>query len=381
MYRIIAVADADQEIVETSESNNTRFHTVQVGSDLVVSAFSGPSTAGAGTSIAVNDTTANQGSGQASASATHFYLSTNFTLDAQDVALGSRPVPTLGSGANDSGTTSLTIPAATVSGNYYLIAQADGGQTVSETSETNNTRSWNVKVGADLVVSALSGPSSGAPGVPITVSDTTKNQGTSAAGVSTTRYFLSTNIVLDAGDTVLGERAVGALGPGVSDAGSVTLTIPTGVGTGTLFLIAQADADDTVVETADSNNTKFRTIQIGAADLSVPLALGPFTAAAGASITITDTTKNGAGGLAGASTTVLYFSSNVFLDAGDPQVGSRAIPPLAGGASSQGTTQITVPSGLAPGFYYVIVQADALNQVEETLETNNRRLKLVRVVP
>ena len=202
-------------------------------------------------------------------------------------------------------------------------------------------------------MSSLSAPSSTGAGAQITVSDTTKNQGTGAAGESTTRFFLSTNIALDAGDTVLGQRAVSALGPGVSDAGSVTLTIPTGVGVGTLFLIAQADADDAVVETADTNNTIFRTISIGT-DLSVPLVLGPFTVAAGASITVTDTTKNGSEGAAGASTTAVYFSSNVFLDAGDPRLGSRAVPPLAGGASSQGATQVSIPTGLAPGFYYLM---------------------------
>ena len=110
-YQIIAVADADGDVVETSEGNNTRFRTIQTGSDLAVSALSGPTTAGSGQSILVSDTTTNQGSGQADASTTRFYLSDNFGLDAQDVDLGSRPVPVLGPGASDSTTSTLTIPA------------------------------------------------------------------------------------------------------------------------------------------------------------------------------------------------------------------------------------------------------------------------------
>ena len=378
-YQIIAVADANEEVVETSEGNNTRFRMIQTGSDLVVSAFSGPTTAGSGQSIVVSDTTINQGSGQADASTTRFYLSDNFGLDVQDVDLGSRPVPALGPGASDSATSALTIPAGTVSGSYYLLAQADGAGTVPETSEANNVTFWNIQIGADLVISALSAPSSAGAGVTITINDTTKNQGTSPGGVSTTRYFLSTNIGVDAGDAVLGQRAVGALDPGATDTGSVTVTIPTGIASGWYFLLALADADDAVVETSNWNNTKFGTIAIGP-DLSVSAVSARWTARAGTSIAVTDTTVNVGGAPVGASTTGIYFSGNVFLDPGDVLLGSRAIPALAAGASDQGTTQVTIPAGLSPGYYYLIGQADTQGAVQEVQETNNLRLGLIRVL-
>lgn len=60
-------------------------------------------------------------------SATAFFLSTNFTLDAGDTALdGTRAVGTLAPGASSSGATTLTIPSGTASGLYYIIAKADG---------------------------------------------------------------------------------------------------------------------------------------------------------------------------------------------------------------------------------------------------------------
>ena len=66
-----------------------------VAPDLTVSALTVPSTAGAGLTMTVTDTTRNQGTGPVAASTTSFYLSTNGTLDAGDTFVGSRDVPAL----------------------------------------------------------------------------------------------------------------------------------------------------------------------------------------------------------------------------------------------------------------------------------------------
>jgi len=89
--------------------------------------------------ISVSDTTRNSGAGDAASSTTGFYLSTNTTLDAADIQLNSRVVDALAAGASISGTTSLTIPATTTAGTYYIIGKADAEGVVPETSETNNT--------------------------------------------------------------------------------------------------------------------------------------------------------------------------------------------------------------------------------------------------
>ena len=103
----------------------------------------------------MTDTTKNQGAGLAPPSATSFYLSVNTAFDTSDVFLGSRSVPELLQNATSVVSTSLTIPAGTTAGNYYLIARADGDTLVPETNESNNTRVVLVAVGPDLVVSAL----------------------------------------------------------------------------------------------------------------------------------------------------------------------------------------------------------------------------------
>jgi subtilase family serine protease len=105
-----------------------------------VTAQTGPSSAVAGTSISVGDTTKNQGADTAPASVTNFYLSTNASLDAADFLVASRPVSPLGAGLSETGTGSLVIPASTTAGTYYIIAKSDGDDTIPEAIDTNNTR-------------------------------------------------------------------------------------------------------------------------------------------------------------------------------------------------------------------------------------------------
>ncbi len=379
-YYILARADADSAVAETQESNNLGFALLQIGPDLLVSAVSAPSSAGAGSTVTVTDTVKNQGGGAAGASTSRFYLSANGALDPGDVELGLRAVPALAAGASHTASTPLTIPAGTVAGAYYLLARADADSVVPETQETNNVAFAFLQIGPDLAVTAVSAPATAAAGGPITVTDTVKNQGAGPAGASTTRFYLSANGVFDAGDVELGSRAVPALAAGASHMGSTALTIPAGTPTGAYYLLARADADSVVPETQETNNVAFAYVQIGP-DLAVTALSAPATAAPGGTITVTDTVKNQGAGAAGASTTRFYLSSNGLLDAGDVELGLRAVPALAAGAISSASTTLAIPTGIATGAYYVLARADADSVVPETQETNNVASAPVQIGP
>ena len=113
---------------------------IAVGPDLVMPALTVPAVGAAGSSITVADTTKNQGGGSASASMTTFYLSTNVLWDGNDVLLGSRPAGPLAAGVSEPASTTLSIPAGTLAGTYYVIAKADGTGVVPETQELNNQK-------------------------------------------------------------------------------------------------------------------------------------------------------------------------------------------------------------------------------------------------
>ena len=127
-----------------------------------------------------------------------------------------------------------------------------------ESSDTNNTRSAVVTIGPDLYVSALIAPArAGASGDQISVTDTTANKEGSAAGASTTAFFLSLNTTLDAGDYRLTpSRPIQPLAPGQSSIATTTLTLPTVV-PGTWYLIANADDANIVPEPFEANNAKY----------------------------------------------------------------------------------------------------------------------------
>src|SRR5262249_30800629 len=132
--------------------------------DLVVSALTGPSSAGAGSAVTLNDTTGNIGVGPAVSTTTSFYLSKDTLLGAGDVLLGGRVIAGMAAGGSSAGATSVTIPAATADGSYFIVARADDLNQALESNEANNTRALAIRIGPDLRISSLSPPAHAAAG-------------------------------------------------------------------------------------------------------------------------------------------------------------------------------------------------------------------------
>jgi len=351
-------------------------------SDLLVTTLTGPTTAGAGGTITVNETTKNQGQGTSVASSTGFYLSTNTTIDATDFSLGTRDVPSLAPGTTNSAATVFTVPSNIGVGNYYLLAKADVAGAVTESNESNNVKMGStIAVGPDLVVQTLTTPATAATGSTISVSDATKNQGAGSASASTTSFYLSANVLLDDSDTPLGTRSVGTLAPNTASTGTTPLTIPSDTVAGTYYVIAKADGPAAVQETQESNNVKFSTaIKIGP-DLIESSTVVPTVAGAGFPLTVTDTVKNQGSGTAGPSTTSFYLSTNFSLDSTDTFLGSRSVPALGAGLTNAGSTTVTIPAGTELGTYYILVSSDDTNAVLESAETNNVSYGTTKVGP
>jgi len=333
----------------------------------------------------VTDTTKNQGTASAEASATYIYLSNDATLDGADKQIGERPVKSLIAGSSDSGPTTVTIPSDTPPGNRNLIVVADGGKALLELNEANNTWTKSITVTgtplADLIVS-VSAPTSAGAGAGISVIETTQNQGTTQTAASTTtRIYFSLDATLDGSDKEIGGRLVPVLNAGSTYPGPApfTFTIPRDTAPGTHYLIAVADVENTVGESNETNNTTTTPIAIVGPDLIVSALSAPSRANDGNTIAVTVTTMDQGTATAVASTTSYYWSKDNTYQTGDALIGSRSVGELSAGFSDTWSTSWRIPRGTAKGTYYIIARADAGNAVDETNETNNIRTSRIDV--
>jgi len=345
----------------------------------------GATVAKPGGSLAVADVVANAGLGDAPASKTRYYLSTDTVKSVGDILLGgSRAVPSLLPGSTHGAWATVTLPTTTPVGDYHVIACADDPKVISEVDETNNCSATGSTVQValpDLVVSVAGNPPAVAkPGDKFQILVNIFNLGPIGAPASTARHYLSTDIKKGAGDILLtGSGAVPALNPGGTPgdkwAAFVWVTIPANTAVGTYYVLSCADDLNIVKETFEDNNCKASTatVNVTLPNLKIEaVSSPPSSIQRGHSFSVTDTVANTQPVSAGASTTRYYLSKDVFRGAGDLLLtGSRAVVALGPLGSASGSATVTVPSGTTPGVYYVLACADDLDVVKELIEQNN----------
>jgi len=106
--------------------------------DLMMSALSSPAQAKKGAAISVNSTVKNTGNASSGAFSVGIYLSTDATITASDIYLGSRSVAGLAAGASSAAKTTVTLPTSLGAATYYVGAIADYNNKVEESNESNN---------------------------------------------------------------------------------------------------------------------------------------------------------------------------------------------------------------------------------------------------
>jgi subtilase family serine protease len=217
-----------------------------------IGAIKAPAAAAPGATINVRDTTRNAGIGDAPASTTRIWLSTNKTLGIGDVELGARNVPELAAGAQDIATTPVTIPSG-ARGAYFLLLESDADDEAVESNEMDNIKAKAIGLGPDLTITSMVfDPSNPTSNTPTTIKLTVKNIGADGASPSASRLYKSKNGKLDGADTLLAELPLDALAAGATATQSTTLTLPAG----TYYVLAVSDAGNAVAEANETNNLK-----------------------------------------------------------------------------------------------------------------------------
>ena len=115
---------------------------------------------------------------------------------------------------------------------------------------------------ADLVVSAISGPSSATRGSAMSISWSIKNQGAASANPNYSRAYLSTNTTISTSDTPVFTCNHGSgIAVGSTRTCTGSPTVPS-LAPGTYYLGVFADYTGLILESNETNNTAYRAITI-----------------------------------------------------------------------------------------------------------------------
>ena len=325
-----------------------------------------PSSPLTGASFTLRATVRNQGSAAAGSTTLRYYLSSDDTVSASDISVGTDPVSSLGAGNTSDESISVTAPAA--AGTYYYGACVG---TVTNESDTTNNCSTVVRVTVvgppDLVVGTPTViDSSLLTGASFTLSARVRNSGGSAASATTLVYYRSRDATISTSDTLQGTDAVGGLGAGASSAESISVTAPATTGTYYYGACVEAVSD----ESATTNNCSaaVRVTVVAPPDLVVGApTVSDSNPAAGTALTLSATVRNQGGSTAAGTTLTYYRSRDATISTSDTPQGTDAVGGLGAGASSPESITLTAPATTGTYYYGACVEAVS----DESATTNN----------
>ncbi len=354
--------------------------TVTVGAapapDLVVDAPSvSNSSPTAGASFTLRATVRNQGAARSGSTTLRYYRSTDATVSTSDTEVGTDLVSSLS--ASRTSSESIFLSAPSNAGTYYYGACVES---VSDESDTGNNCSLavTVTVGAapspDLVVDAPSvSNSSPTAGASFTLRATVRNQGAARSGLTTLRYYRSTDATVSTSDTEVGTDLVSSLSASRTSSESIFLSAPSNAGTYYYGACVESVSDET---DTGNNCSSAVTVTVGAApDLVVdaPTVSTSFPTA-GASFTLSATVRNQGNGESAATTLRFYRSTDATISASDTEVGSYAVGAMSASGTSDHSTDLTAPS--SEGYYYY---GACVGSVSDESDTGNNCSSAVAV--
>jgi subtilase family serine protease len=315
-----------------------------------------------------------------------YYLSNDNSFSLNDTYLGDDYVQSLTANNTSNESEPIAIPSSTTPGNYYILYYADYQNSIAESNENNNVASVQITVTPplpDLIVENQSvSPSTIVAGNTINVSCTVRNRGIGAASSSRVGYYLSNDNNYSNNDIYLGDETVTSLGSNSTNNISDVINIPGNTASGSYFILYRADRHNNISESNENNNVVARSITINAAqpDLIVDnTSLNPTTVLAGSTINVGCRVRNVSVVAAGSSRLGFYLSSDRNYSNNDTYLGDQGVSSLTSSGTSTVSDIITIPSGIAPGAYFLLYYADRQNVVTENDENNNVASKPITI--
>ncbi len=379
-FFILFVADARDDLAEADEDNNVVALPIAIGEavgGLFLQETSVAAEVRPGETLQVDVVVGNNGletlEGQVS-----YLISRDTVVDAEDRQLSYDRVEPLAPAAERAEEAALRVHGSTAGGDWFLLFVL-GEQVVAlpfvvvvDDPEADL---------ADLVplLSALSAPVV-APGATVVVSTEITNAGTQPAVASRLKYYLSVDAFFDPADDYLNYDAVAALLPGEVSPESATLRVPAETAAGALFILVVADETAEVAERFETNNVVALALNVGepelpgdidgpAADLVAELVSLSATGTPGERVELSLDVRN-IGAVAAPASRVKYYFSRDTERGDDTYLGYDVVGALEPGEASAEGASPKIPAGALHGTWYVLLVADANDDVSEADEAN-----------
>ena len=288
------------------------------------------------------------------------YLSNDAHLSIDDVRVGEVNTGNTAVGTIPNVQGAITIPSNQATGNYFLILKADDGDDISESNESNNLLSGNIFIND---IGGGDGPT-----VTLTTASTTVD------GPFTVSVQFSESVT----DFTLAEIEVTngtKSNPAQQSGSSYSFTItPINQGEVTVLVLANS-AFNSEGEGNEESNLLSVTFGDGddRPDLFVfDVRLSNYTAIPGDDVGVLYSTNNLGGpdidlDITGGYDVRIYLSDDQVLSSDDINLGGTILRSFGDGFGQS----INIPDDTADGQYYVIVQLDPDDEIEEQNENNN----------
>jgi hypothetical protein len=394
-YYVYVQADCNNDVFERSTASqrvmrSTQPVTISISPwpDIRVTSIAVPATANAGKEMSVTWTVENKGTVPTAnvVWSDQIFMCADSTFSAPIHLVYVPHAAGLAAGGRYTQTATVIVPP-TISGKAYVYVRCDGGNVVYEYTGASNKlgRSNSISVARyptiDLAVTALTVPDTVASGDIAAVQWTVNNIG---AGKTLSDnwidgLYMSKYKTTNPDSSVLVKRFAheSALNPATGYARAENVTVPDGLN-GLYYWFAVTDDEHKSGDSSYANNVrstpKAVVVQLfPKPDFTVTSVRMDDSVYAGQPAMVRWTVRNASTGptRAGEWYDAVYLSASGLVDKNALKLESSVHRgPLAAQASYSDSAAVIIPMALA-GSTYVVVAADARNDVKETIETNN----------
>lgn len=375
-WRLIAVADPDEQIPELEKSNNVSVTPAFLAGPELTTTMGGPGLGVVGEKVTFAVQLTNSGV-QDAVDVRYRIVLSGPLLDAPLEVHRSEPMTLTALRTVELPPLEVQLPDTLYGGTYGVNVEVDPAGTVAENDETNNVGANPLEMllqGPDVgIVSVAAGASTVAQGRTVPVRVVLENRGGAKATNFTFSVYLSDNDVITLRDRRVFTSQPISLEGRSSRTVLQSATIPADIPIGKWNVGVIVDAEGTVRELDRSNNVRRAEAMLEvvkpAADFAVTSALVEPRGVAGETVRVSALVTNaGAAPVDGIVTVVL--SANATPSVHDVRlVDARvALPP---GGQQVLTVDAPIPSTLSKGSWTVGVIADPDDAIDEASESNN----------